>query len=336
MTRIWAVTDPDACRQLWVQAIPQEHVADLWEVRECFHHHYRRQRYFVAAEDGGSLTGLLPLSWIPERSCYAYFPGETWHNETWLEQNRIIAQDGVTLARMIEFLENQGARYQLRYLLPSPLLQEVGTGVDENGYLFHPPRFDFNVDNFFGSFSRKAGKKILKAVNQFDACGVDVRLDALSDFDWMVQMNVDRFGSESYFADHRFTEGFRDLMHFLRDRGWLRMTTILVEGQVAAVDMGCIYNDVYTLFAGGTNPGFLGIAKYINLYHMRRACRERLGEVDFLCGDFGWKPMFHLTPRPLYKMSNFEEAPPLIEGEFAKEQVPFREPHESRYEKSDA
>jgi len=29
-------------------------------------------------------------------------------------------------------------------------------------------------------------------------------------------------------------------------------------------------------------------------------------EVDFLCGDFSWKKLFHLTPRPLYEASNIK------------------------------
>ena len=37
---------------------------------------------------------------------------------------------------------------------------------------------------------------------------------------------------------------------------------------------------------------------------MKRACREQLTEADFLCGDFSWKKLFHLTPRPLYLLSN--------------------------------
>jgi hypothetical protein len=70
------------------------------------------------------------------------------------------------------------------------------------------------------------------------------------------------------------------------------------------VDMGCVYQGVYTLLAGGTNSRYLGVAKLINFHHMQRACEEKLKRVDFLCGDFNWKKLFHLTPRPLYLMTN--------------------------------
>jgi len=55
--------------------------------------------------------------------------------------------------------------------------------------------------------------------------------------------------------------------------------------------------------AGGTGGDFPGVAKLINFHHLEWACRQRLREVDFLCGEFNWKNRFHLTPRPLYKMS---------------------------------
>ncbi|UCF93222.1 MAG: GNAT family N-acetyltransferase, partial [Desulfobacterales bacterium] len=99
-------------------------------------------------------------------------------------------------------------------------------------------------------------------------------------------------------------ESFRSLAHFLQAKGWLRFTTVLIAGEPAAVDLGCLYRGVYTLLAGGTNLHFPGVAKLINLHHMQRACRERMQQVDFLCGDFNWKKLFHLTPRPLFLLSN--------------------------------
>lgn len=93
-------------------------------------------------------------------------------------------------------------------------------------------------------------------------------------------------------------------MYLLNDKEYLRITTILIKDEIAAVDMGCIYNGVYTLLAGGTNVNFPGIAKLININHMEWACLEKLKVVDFLCGDFFWKKQFHLTPRPLYLLSS--------------------------------
>jgi CelD/BcsL family acetyltransferase involved in cellulose biosynthesis len=77
----------------------------------------------------------------------------------------------------------------------------------------------------------------------------------------------------------------------------------MVGGRIAAVDMGAIWKNSYTLLAGGTHPEFPGIAKLINLHHMEWSCSQKFDTVDFLCGNFNWKERFHLTPRPLYELS---------------------------------
>jgi CelD/BcsL family acetyltransferase involved in cellulose biosynthesis len=82
----------------------------------------------------------------------------------------------------------------------------------------------------------------------------------------------------------------------------LRITTVLIGGRLAAVDMGAIWNGTYTVLAGGTDADFPGVAKLINLHHLEWACQQRMTMVDFLCGDFNWKERFHLTPRQLYQI----------------------------------
>ena len=95
-------------------------------------------------------------------------------------------------------------------------------------------------------------------------------------------------------------ESFRSLMQLLHERNQLRMVTVIVDGEPAAVDMGSLHNGMLTMLAGGTNEKFRGIAKLINMHHITYACEQKLDSVDFLCGDFNWKTLFHLTPAPLY------------------------------------
>jgi len=137
------------------------------------------------------------------------------------------------------------------------------------------------------------------------ACGgLSFRHDDLRDADRVFEMNLASLGERSYFADGRFLESFRALVAFLHERGWLRVTTVLAGDRVAAVDIGAVYRNTYTVLAGGTDPALPGIAKVINFHHMDWACHQRFDLVDFLCGDFGWKERFHLTPRPLYQVRN--------------------------------
>ena len=304
MPRFRVVTDLEECREVWEQVMPREFISDLWEVRACFQKYFRRLPHFIVAEEDGDIRGLLPLSWIEESGSYGYFPGETWEGKTWLEQNRIPARgNGLRQA----LLDRCPGPYHLRYLLPPDAGSENGGALDEIGYLFTPPRYEYDMENYFGEFSRKSRKRLRRDLDAFEERGVRYRFDEPADFEHLVKLNVDRFGDGSYFADHRFTESFRSLMNLLHERGWMRITTVLIKGEIAAVDLGCIYNGAYTLLGGGTHGDFAGVAKLINTHHMRWACEQKLKLVDFLCGDFAWKKIFHLSPRPLYILSSTAE-----------------------------
>jgi hypothetical protein len=296
------VSDLDECRQIWQRVMPADFITDLWEVRNCFQEHFRNRSNFIVAEDAGRISGLLPLSWIEASHCYGYFPGEIWHGKTWLEQNRICSRGDT---QQSDLLAQCPSSYHLRYLLPNSSRSYAEMTVDEIGYLFLPPNYDYEMQNYFREFSRKSIKQILREVAAIEALGVAYRYDESADFDLMVEMNISRFGVDSYFYDSRFRESFRSLANFLNAKEWLRFTTVLINGEPAAVDMGCIYRGVYTVMAGGTQSQYLGVAKLINLHHMQWACQQRLQRVDFLCGDFHWKKQFHLTPRPLFLLSGF-------------------------------
>jgi len=293
-------SDLDECQAVWQSVIPGEHITDLWEVRSCFQQQYNRPLNFIVVEDDAGICGLLPLSLIEELRCYGYFPGETWHGKTWLEQNRIYFRGDGPQA----LLSRCNLPYHLNYLSLPDTQNGGNLVVDEIGYLFSPPQYEYDIQNYFTEFSHKSIKQILREIAKLESQGVSYRYDDLADFDLMIQLNISRFGTNSYFYDRRFREGFRSLAHFMRDKGWLRLTTVLIGQEPAAVDMGCMYREEYTVLAGGTNARFPGVAKLINLHHMQRACNERIQQVDFLCGDFNWKKLFHLSPRPLYMLSN--------------------------------
>jgi len=223
MDNVRVVTDLEECRRVWLQLVPEDHVSDLWEFRACFQRHYQRPARFIVAEENGRVCGLLPLSWIEEGGYFGYFPGEVWHNKTWLEQNRVIAPDATVAGRLLDFAAGNGngcrSRFYLRYLLPAGTSAAADQPVDEIGYLFNPPDFDFDMENYFQLFSHKSAKRIKREVAAFEERGMTVRRDNPADFDLLVRLSLGRYERHSYFNDARFTEGFRDVMHFLADRG---------------------------------------------------------------------------------------------------------------------
>ena len=144
-------------------------------------------------------------------------------------------------------------------------------------------------------------------LNPIETRGLRYRFDHYPDVGKLFQMNIGSFREKSYFYDRRFLKSFEDLACWLKAQGLLRITTLLIGDEVAAVDIGAVWNGCYTVLAGGTNPDFPGAAKIINFQHLEWACRQKIALVDFLCGDFGWKSRFHLQPRPLYLIDTSAE-----------------------------
>lgn len=291
-------TDIETCKRLWEQNWPVRNLFDLWQVRECFHAWFNRPLRFYTVEEKGKVTGFLPMCLCEESGQYVFFPGETWHGKTWIEQNQVVAKNTGVLNCLFDALPENTS---LRYLNHAPLLERWGRAdVDEIGYLFYPGIYDYTFENYWLGFSGKSRKKIRNEISLLEKNGVNYRFNHSDDLEHMFRLNTGSFEHQSYFHDPRFYGAFRDLASFLSEMGMLRITTVLIGGEVAAVDMGALFNDTYTLLAGGTDPNFRGVAKLINLHHLEYACRKQIDTVDFLCGDFNWKKRFRLSSRPLY------------------------------------
>ena len=114
--RTRTVTDFDECQAIWQTVIPGECIFDLWDIRSCFQRHFKRPVIFIVEEDSQGISGLLPLSFIEEFNCFGFFPGETWHGKTWLEQNRLYFRNGGPQ----EILSRFAWPHHLRYLSPQP------------------------------------------------------------------------------------------------------------------------------------------------------------------------------------------------------------------------
>lgn len=288
--------------KLWQRHWPQDCLFDLWQVRSCFQSHYNHSPHFLVASENGKFRGMLALSWIDEEQCFGHFPGELWQGKTWLEQNKILASDPAVLNALLEHIP---AAAEIRYLTQDAnLTLEPSAIVDEIGYLFYPPKHGYSFQEYLQCFSGKSRKKIRRELDRLTENGVSYRYDQMADSEMLFRLNLENFKDQSYFTDARFLKSFEQLLAWLHDNHLLRVTTVQIAGRVAAVDVGAIWNSRYVVFAGATHPDFPGVAKLINLHHIEWACNRRLSEVDFLCGDFNWKKRFHLTPRPLYKMSN--------------------------------
>jgi GNAT acetyltransferase-like protein len=301
MANIWICEDLEECKSLWLEAIRDDSIFHLWEIRNCFQDAYHRTPCFLVHEDANGLSGLLPLSRIDENDTLAFYPGETWQGKTWLEQNRIVARSPAIFQALLEAVP---ADTRIRYVegecIP-PSFTEAS--IDEIGYLFLPERHAFSFQTYLDGFRPKRLKQFQRESKMIRERNVTFRYNMRRDIEQLFRMNLEAFGEASYFYDARFLHGFERLIAVLDRLGALRVTTLLVAGAIAAVDIGAVWRNAYTVLAGGTSRTFPGVAKLINFHHLEIACQELFESVDFLCGDFGWKRRFRLVARPLYHIT---------------------------------
>lgn len=303
---IRVVSDLDECARLWRLVEGPQALFQLWDVRACFQVEFDHRPHFVVAEERGRTVGLLPLSWVEELSCYAFFPGELWQGKTWLERNRVLAGDENVLCAMFAALD---APSLPRYLEADSLPHGFSHAVeDEIGYLFHPARFGYSFETYQATFPGKTLRKMRKEVAKLEEAGVEFRYNQVGDVSRMFEMNLCTFGEYSYFRDSRFLRGFERLVDLLQRRAALLTTTVVIGGRIAAIDLGAVWNNAYTVMAGGVDREFAGVAKLINFHHLEQACKHRVHELDFLCGDFGWKERFRLSPRAFLKLHGRPDA----------------------------
>jgi hypothetical protein len=302
MIEVSVCRDLKDAKRHWQHHWPQQCLFDLWPVRACFQAEFNHSPYFLIGSRQGGFCGMLALSWIDEQQSFGHFPGELWEGKTWLEQNKILAHDPEVAGAL---LDQVPAAAKIRYLTQPPgLAAAAAETVDEIGYLFYPGQYDYCFPAYLQSFSGKSRKKMRVELDRLKAREVTWRHDCFADVDRMFRLNLENFKEYSYFRDSRFLRAFENLASWLHANNLLRVTTVLIGGEVAAVDIGAVWNATYTVLAGGTHPDFAGVAKLINLHHLELACRQRFAEVDFLCGEFNWKNRFHLTPRPLFQVWN--------------------------------
>ena len=292
------VNDLAECEKLWRAFVRPKTIFDLWEFRMCFHRNFKSDPSFMVMEDSNGVAGVMPLCYIREHDIHAFFPGELWKGKTWIERTPVYIREERFLP---ELLYSCPDRTYLRYMESGAESHLDEVEIDEISYGLCPDALNFDMAVYLQRFPRKRLKELTKVIGKLTGDTAVYFTNREDDFDDLTAMNVSRFGSDSYLYDDRFRRSFRDLTAILKRKGWLRMVTLEIAGKKAAVDLGAACSGGYTVFLGGTNPDFLGVAKVMNMHHITYAFNERMTKVDFLCGDFHWKKMWHLDAEPLYK-----------------------------------
>lgn len=303
--RFYYVTQMDKCEQLWKTFIIPKCVSDLWEFRLCFHKHFHHKPVFLVMEDQSGIAGLVPMSYVQKLDTYFMFPGEIWNNRTWLERTPVYVRDDYSINDLLKACPENS---YLRYLEISDGSMDYDFSEDEIGYVMYPVDLDCNIDYYFKRFSNKKLKAINKVIRSYSDQGCEIYINRMEDYNRLVDMSIQQFGSRSFMYDKRFQRSFNDVLKFLHSNKMLRIISCVIGGELVAVDIGAIYKGIYTVFLGGTDSRFPGIAKLMNMNHIQYSFSEKLNKIDFLCGDFHWKLLWHLDQEVLYRFEPFSSA----------------------------
>jgi len=295
MIDIRVISDLETARDLWQQLSPGETIYDLWDFRYCFYKHDPQPLRFYAAYDGPQAVALLPLQYNENLECLEFLA------ENFMEDNRPFCAPGYEYLAETLLQQDFGQTaklYDLRgddpYTRSLPLEDyiyylELEGLTDFSGYL---------KKYFPDSHKRSNFKRLFSLLEKRHQ--VEVVSDDFSDLETLMDLNVRRFGEESYLHSENERRPFFDLLKLPLD--W-RMATIVIDGVKAAGSLSVFYRGTYFyLVVGADNSLAADAFKYLTKVNLERAFADQARIFDCSLGDCNWKSHWHLERRPQFKL----------------------------------
>ncbi|MFH1511528.1 MAG: GNAT family N-acetyltransferase, partial [Candidatus Woesearchaeota archaeon] len=218
------------------------------------------------------------------------------------ERNKFLASDRSVLSHLISQVPE---RTCLSYVEHSesnlPFLS-----LAETRYYIDLADFGHSLDGYLASFSGKHRKNLRHDLQRLSSLCPSVHFNRLDDYDRMAQLNIERFGDESFFKEPFFYCGFRRFLELAKNRGELRMISIDVGGVTQSVEVAVQYNGEYSVLMGGTNIAVSNVGKLMVLEHIKHAIENKAGIIDFLATDSGWKRLWNMKEEPVYYFANYD------------------------------
>ncbi len=298
--KLEVVTDIKQCEKVWKTVSTNKKISEMWEFKLCFHKSFDHSPYFIVQKKGDEIVGLLPLSFDKIKNCFRFFPGD----EEWIEKNPIFFKNRNTLKKLIASVPQNTI---LTCIEENPIYNRY-FNEEYCTYSLMPPKMDYDINNYFKLFNKKHLKNIMRDIKRLEEQKIEVSMETRNKrlYKKMIEWNLKAFGEKSYFYDGKFNKAFWELFDFFKKKDILYMVSIKIDGELAAVDFGCVYNNVLTVLVGGVNPRYrdLGVAKFINFEHIKYGFNNKLDRIEFLGFDFNWKEHWHLMKEKMFKFCN--------------------------------
>jgi CelD/BcsL family acetyltransferase involved in cellulose biosynthesis len=134
-----------------------------------------------------------------------------------------------------------------------------------------------------------------------------VRLEALDALGRFHQQRFEAEGGSTAFLNARVRAFQDEATGKLLERGWLRMYTLRLDGAIAAVMYGVLYNDTFYFYQHGFDPRHQrhSIGLVLMALTLRTAIEERAHTFDFLWGTESYKSLWTREVRALRRIDLF-------------------------------
>ncbi|MFH1398823.1 MAG: GNAT family N-acetyltransferase [Candidatus Woesearchaeota archaeon] len=294
------VTNLQECERLWKKFSKIHTLWDLWEVNHAFFDPIHHKPHFIVVKDEADSQGLLPLMFDSSAGKYYYFGGN-------FPENRQLLFAPESFPLIIKAIPKPATLYDINAASAQAVLKanpEAGQWVKEAHphYVLKLAKFEFSIDKFLSTFSKKHRKNLLYDIKQLSKLSYKLAWNTTEHFDGFVNLNMRRFGQESDLSDVDFIQAMKHFVAFLNQNKMLHTLCIFINGSLEGIEIAAMYKNVYYVLNGGYNRQFSNIGKLLIFEHIKKAIELKAETVDFLSGDTGWKQLWNFEKEPYYQL----------------------------------
>jgi len=295
--RIEVISNINSCFKLWQEFSPRKTLFDVWEFRLAFYEAYKYKPCFLLLKNQSEQLALLPLWYEDDKMRYSWFGGD------WQEEVRFFTKHPKYIPFLLSSAPSPLLLNAISQDSAEPLKRKIRLEVDEPKYVLALDEFEDHKD-YLMAIKKKTRHNLRRNRREIQRQNPRIVINNFSDFDHLVRLSKERFkqkSEETDWEDPRRVEAFRQVIRLAGKSYNVRMISVLIEGEIAGVDLIALFNGCYyTLRCGYNVKDYPGIGSFINLFEIDDAIRLGTKKIDFLQDSYEWKHKFFRTV-PLFK-----------------------------------
>ena len=343
MISIEVINDAAAFARLrpeWTELLASSRSDSLFLTWEWLHTWWKhlgegRQLFIAALRHDSRLVALAPLAvsrpWPSVRTLE--FLGTGSVGSDYLDFIVDRAYERVAVGALAEFLADSGFSFRLPSVTKDSIIASLfAKNLCDRGWRFREvpmqvcpfislpsQSFDAYLD-VLGASHRYNFRRRLRNLEKAYAVRFEDSRDALQH---VIDLHLRRWsvrGGSDGFHDERLLAFHHEFSALAREKGWLRLRLLTLDGHPAAAFYGFRYGHKYCFYQSGFDEDFLkqSVGLVMVGLTIREAIEERATEYDLLHGDETYKSLWTKTVRPLFRIELY---PPGVIGRMHRDGV---------------